>query len=95
MRLLTKESNCAVSVLSRNPREPFVDGVSCYACDITDISSLRASVLKIQPRVVINTASPTFLQDKVDKFFLHHVNVIGTRNLPEVATMTKSIHALV
>jgi len=92
---LTKEPDCIVSVLSRDPREPRVDGVFYYACDVTDIESLRALLLEIQPQVVINTASPISFQDKVDRSLLHKVNVIGTRNLLEIATETKSVRAFV
>ncbi len=92
---LTKEPDCIVSVLSRNPREPRVDGVFYYACDVTDIDSLRALLLRIQPQIVINSASPASFQDKVDKAFLHKVNVVGTRNLLEIASETKSVRAFV
>jgi len=92
---LTKEPDCIVSVLSRNPREPRVDGVFYYACDITNIESLRALLRKIQPQIVIHTASPASFQDKVDRTFLHKVNVIGTRNLLEIATETRSVRAFV
>ena len=91
--LLAKESDCTVSVLSRRPREPRVDNVSYHACDITDLASLRALVLEILPRVIIHTASPLFYQDNVDEQLLHQVNVVGTRNLLEVATTTKSVLA--
>lgn len=84
-----------ISVLSRNPREPRVDGVYYYACDVTDIESLRALLLRIQPQIVINSASPASFQDEVDKTFLHKVNVIGTRNLLEIALETRSVRAFV
>lgn len=93
--LLAKESDCSIAVVSRHPCEPRVDGVSYYACDISDIDSLRETVHKIQPRVMIDTASPVFLQDKVNEALLHRINVVGTRNLLEVATTTKSICAFV
>lgn len=58
VRLLTKESECSITVLSRDPSEPRVDGVPYRACDITNIDSLRTMVLEIQPHVVIHSASP-------------------------------------
>ncbi|KAI4151164.1 MAG: hypothetical protein L6R39_002097 [Caloplaca ligustica] len=95
VRLLAQQSDCAVSVLSRKPRGPYVHGVSYHACDITDITSLRALFLQTQPTVVINTASPPFFQDGVDEALLHNVNIKGTKNLPEVATRIEATKALV
>lgn len=95
VRQLTKEPDCIVSVLSRNPREPRVDGVFYYACDVADIGSLRVLLQKIQPQIVINSASPASFQDKVDKAFLHKVNVVGTRNLLQIASETRSVRAFV
>ncbi|KAL8938170.1 MAG: hypothetical protein Q9211_003329 [Gyalolechia sp. 1 TL-2023] len=86
---------CSIAVLSRTPREPRVDGVTYHSCDITDINSLRALFLQLQPRVVIPLASPLFYQDHIDHAALHRTNVIGTRNLLEVATTTNSAHAFV
>ena len=40
VRLLSKDPANSVSVLSRKPVEPRVQGVSYYACDITDIDKL-------------------------------------------------------
>ena len=93
--LLTREPGCAVSVLSRNPKEPRLDGVSYYSCDTTDLASLRALLVKIQPQTVMNTASPRFYQDNVDNSLLHKVNVNGTQNLVEVATAIKSTQAFI
>ncbi|KAL8899388.1 MAG: hypothetical protein Q9207_006225 [Kuettlingeria erythrocarpa] len=95
VRSLTKEPSCSVAVLSRNPREPRVDGVSYHTCDITHIDALKALFLKLQPGVVIHSASPLFFQDRVDQAALHQTNVRGTRNLLGVATATSSVRALV
>lgn len=93
--VLFKEPNCSVSVLSRNPDQPRITGVSYYACDVTEINSLRPLLLELQPRIIINTASPMFYEDKVDKALLHHVNVAGTQNLLDVAKITKSVKAFI
>ena len=82
-------------MLSRNPRGPYLDGVSYYSCDISDLTSLRALLLKLQPQVVINTASPICYDDVVDKSLLDKVNVVGTRNLLEISRETKSTQAFV
>ncbi|KAL9009985.1 MAG: hypothetical protein Q9173_005035 [Seirophora scorigena] len=92
---LLKESGCSVAVMSRNPRGPRVDGVSYHACDITNVDSLRASIIRIKPRVLIHSASPIFLQNKIDKSALHATNVVGTQNLLDVATTTESVRAFV
>ena len=52
-------------------------------------------LVKIQPQVIVNTASPLFFQDNVEKSFLHKVNVVGVRNLLELATEITSIRAFV
>lgn len=93
--MLVNEPNCSVSVLSRNPGHPRVAGVPYYACDITEINSLRSLILEIRPRIILNTASPIFYKDKVDEALLHQVNVVGTQNLLDVAKTTKSVKAFV
>ena len=101
---LLKEPNCSVSVLSRNPRQPRVAGVSYYACDITETDSLRPLLVEIKPHMILHTASPIFYEDKIDDTLLHQVNVVGTQNLLTVSkpiesiktfiyTSTSSIHA--
>lgn len=93
--MLMQEPNCTVSVLSRNPSHSRIIGVSYHACDVTDIKCLRPLLLELQPRVIINTASPMFYGDKVDVSLLYQVNVVGTQNLLEVAKTTKSVEAFV
>ena len=93
--MLMQEPNCTVSALSRNPSHSRIIGVSYYACDITDIKRLRSLLLELQPRVIINTASPMFFGDKVDVSLLYQVNVVGTQNLLEAAKITKSVEAFV
>ena len=93
--MLANEPGCSVSVISRNPRQPRVDGVSYYACDVTDIDSLQPLLLEIQPRVVFHTASPIFYEDKVDDHLLHQVNVVGTQNLINGSIATQSVRAFI
>ena len=93
--VLVNEPNCSVSVLSRNPSHSHVAGVSYHACDITDINSLQSLLLEIQPRIILNTASPIFYKDKVDDALLHQINVVGTQNLLDVAKTTKSVKAFI
>ncbi|KAL8798789.1 MAG: hypothetical protein Q9182_006383 [Xanthomendoza sp. 2 TL-2023] len=95
VRLLAKEPGCSIAVLSRHPREPFLEGVSYLACDITDIDSLRAVLADVQPRVVIHSASPLFLLDKIDKSALHQTNVVGTQNVLKLTSSMESVCALV
>lgn len=84
-----------MSVLSRNPDKPRVAGASYYACDISDINSLRKTLLAIRPRIILHTASPIFYEDKINKFLLHQINVIGTQNLLDVAKTTESVKAFI
>lgn len=93
--MFVNEPNCSVFVLSRNPGQPRVAGVSYYACDITDIDSLRPLFLEIRPRIVLHTASPVFYADKVDNTLLHQINVVGTQNLLDVSKATQSVKAFV
>lgn len=93
--MLMQEPNCTVSVLSRDPSHSRIVGVSYFACDITDIKCLRPLLLELQPRVIINTASPMFYGDKVDVSLLYQVNVVGTQNLLEVSKTIKSVEAFV
>lgn len=95
VHLLCKDPTCTVSVLSRDPREPRVDGVTYQACDISDLDSLRALVHRIRPQTIVNTASPIFFQDKIEETALYKVNVVGTQNLLDVANTTSSVRAFV
>lgn len=92
---LVDEPNCSVSVLSRNPGQPRVAGVSYYACDITELDALRQLLHKIQPQIIIHTASPIFFEDKVDSALLYQVNVVGTQNLLDVSGSVESVKAFV
>ncbi len=92
---LVDEPNCSVSVLSRNPGQPRAAGVSYYACDITEFDALRQLLRKIQPQILIHTASPIFYEDKIDSTLLHQINVVGTRNLLNVSESVESIKAFV
>ena len=93
--MLVKVHHCQVSVLSRNPRQPYITDVSYHACDIADVDSLRPLILSIQPQIIIHTASPVFYEDKIDKNFLRQVNVVGTQNLLAVAKSTLSVKAFI
>ena len=93
--VLANEPSCSVSVISRNPQQPRVDGVSYYACDVTKIDSLQPLLLKIQPRVIFNTASPIFYEDKINHHLLHQVNVVGTQNLIKASIATQSVRAFI
>ncbi|KAL8918024.1 MAG: hypothetical protein Q9208_007622 [Pyrenodesmia sp. 3 TL-2023] len=62
---------------------------------MTDIDALRALFLQLQPRIVIHSASPVFFQDPIDQTAFPQTNVIGTRNLLEIAATIKSVHAFV
>ena len=92
---LVNEPNCSVSVISRNPSQPRVVGVSYNACNITDIQGLRTLIQQIQPQIILYTASPHFYQIEVDGKLLHQVNVVGTRNLLDAAILTESVKAFV
>ena len=93
--MLVKVPCCQISVLSRNPRQPYITGVSYHACDIADVDSLRPLILSIQPQIIIHTASPLFYDDEIDKNLLHQVNVVGTQNLLALATSTSSVKAFI
>ncbi|KAM0802923.1 C-3 sterol dehydrogenase/C-4 decarboxylase family protein [Usnea florida] len=92
---LVNEPNCSVSVLSRNPGQPRVAGVSYHACDITDIDALRAIVLEIRPQTIIHTASPVYYEDEINNALLHQINVVGTQNLLDVSKTTESVRSFV
>lgn len=89
--MLVKEPNCSISVISRNPGQPRIAGVSYYACNITDNDSLQPVLLEIQPRVIFHTASPIFYEDRIDETVLHQVNVVGTQSLLNASIATQSV----
>ena len=93
--MLVKEPNCSVSVISRNPDQPRIAGVSYYACDISKADSLRPLLLEIQPQVIFHTASPVFYEDNNENTLLYQVNVLGTNNLLNASIATQCVKALI
>lgn len=68
------------SLHSINLRQPshLVDGVTYHLGDLTDVDVMQQIFHKVQPDVVIHTASPKF---NALNHILYKVNVKGTKNL--------------
>ncbi|KAI4267039.1 MAG: hypothetical protein L6R35_006879 [Caloplaca aegaea] len=79
--------------MSRSPREPRVGGVTYHACDITDLDSLQTLLADVQPQVVIHSASPLFLLDKVDKTALYQTNVLDEYAITKAIADTTILEA--
>ncbi|KAL1953089.1 hypothetical protein VTO42DRAFT_3608 [Malbranchea cinnamomea] len=75
--------NTKVSVLDLRTANNRVPGVDYYEADVMSRESLLEVFRKVKPDVVIDTVSPSMLEE--NKEVLYKVNVEGTRNLLEVA----------
>ncbi|MCJ1307504.1 erg26, C-3 sterol dehydrogenase [Agyrium rufum] len=84
---LLDEGSCrSIAVLSRNPRDNRMPGVTYHSVDITDIEAVRAKFEELHPQVVFHTAAPPpFPRSPKDPIY-NQVNVVGTQNLLTCAT---------
>ena len=93
VRLLLQDSECtSISVVSRNPTQDRLPNVSYHAADITDFSAISTLLAKVQPHVIIHTASPSAFSNPS---VFHRINVGGTANLLACAAQAPSVVALV
>ncbi|KAL9120638.1 MAG: hypothetical protein Q9187_002806 [Circinaria calcarea] len=93
---LLEDPDCtSIAVFSRNPTRNRLPGVSYHAVDITDRQSVSSMLAKIQPRVIIHTASPTAFSSSASSLIHHNVNIDGTANLLACASETPSVLAFV
>jgi sterol-4alpha-carboxylate 3-dehydrogenase (decarboxylating) len=88
------DGNHASSIVigSRNPKTHSNTRVSSYAVDITSRASIDKLFDSIQPDVVIHTSTASHVGPQRE---LHSVNVDGTRNLLDAATICKATRAFV
>lgn len=82
-----------VSVLDLKLDHNRIDSVDYINGDITNKKDVQRILARLQPDVIIHTASPTALASDSDVYF--RVNVDGTRNLLESARSIKTVHAFV
>ncbi|ODH45155.1 hypothetical protein ACO22_00361 [Paracoccidioides brasiliensis] len=75
--------NTKVSVLDLRVVHNRFPGADYYEGDITSIDSLLEVFRKVKPDVVIHTVAPVLLQR--DDTIMYKINVLGTKNLVEVA----------
>ncbi|MCJ1376667.1 hypothetical protein MMC20_007911 [Loxospora ochrophaea] len=94
--LLSSDPDCStVSVVSRNPAQNRLDGVSYYTGDINSSDDIRKLLADVKPQVIFNTASPRAV-DAANTYEDHHrVSVNGTKNLLACAAAAPSVKALV
>ncbi|KAL8730201.1 MAG: hypothetical protein Q9181_004752 [Wetmoreana brouardii] len=83
----------SVSVLSRNPRDNRIHGVSYHPGDIADLAQLRHLVHKISPSLIVHTASPSAISATLRAF--EEVTISGTRNLLLVASEVPTVKAFI
>ncbi|KAK5072637.1 erg26, C-3 sterol dehydrogenase [Lithohypha guttulata] len=76
------QSGTTVHVLDLKCTRNRIQGCTYHEADITDVAQLLDVFKKVQPDVVINTASPQFTASHA---VLRKVNIDGTRTLLEVA----------
>ena len=88
------ESSCtSVSVVSRNPRDNRLPGVSYYPGDIADLAAMRSIIAQIQPKVIIHAACPSAISASART--MEKVIVEGTRNLLTAAIEALSVRVFI
>ncbi|KAI4190257.1 MAG: hypothetical protein LQ346_004961 [Caloplaca aetnensis] len=101
VRQLHESYNCTVCVLDLRTTNNRFPNVSYHDGDITSLDSLRPIFARVQPAVVIHTASPAFtsnnqtLHSGKARAIFDRVNVDGTRNLLSVSSETASVKAFI
>jgi sterol-4alpha-carboxylate 3-dehydrogenase (decarboxylating) len=86
------QSNTKVHALDLRCTRNRYPGCTYHEADITSLSALSAVFDKVQPSIVINTASPHF---DAHPDILKKVNIEGTRTLLEAAQSCPSVKAFV
>lgn len=84
-----------IAVMSRSPTSNRVGGVSYHACNITDYPAVFDLLTKLQPKVIIDTASPVAYVDHEHKADYLKVSVDGTANVLACASKISSVKAFV
>ena len=81
----TQDSNwSSVHVMSRNPSRNQVEGAQYHSGSLTSFDQVQSLLAKIQPSLIIHTASPVSGSSDNERYF-HAVNVKGTQNLLKAA----------
>ncbi|KAL3421064.1 3-beta hydroxysteroid dehydrogenase/isomerase [Phlyctema vagabunda] len=93
--LLDDPTSPKVAVMSRNPTSNQFENVSYHTGDVTDYETVSSLLTKVQPRVIINTASPVAYADHEHKSDYLKVSVDGTANLLACAAEIPSVRAYV
>ena len=83
----------SIHVMSRDPSRNQVEGAHYHSGSITSFEQLRSLLAKIQPSVVIHTASP--VEDADDGRYFEELNVKGTRNLLRAAIASGHVRAFI
>ena len=95
VRCLLENPDCStVSVLSRNPNNNRLPGVSYHAGDISNPEKIQSLLDELRPRVIIHTASPISHVSGSTAVY-QETNVQGTANLLACAAQTPSTIAFV
>ena len=93
---LLREPGCGpVSVMSRNPNQNRVEGVTYHQVDIRDEDGIRKLLAEIKPQVIFHAASPSATDPAITPEDHHNINVLGTKKLLACAVAAPSVKALV
>ena len=84
-----------IHVVSRNPAKNRQEGVHYHAGDIVSSDQMEQIMAKIEPNVIIHTASPVSAGNDADERSFMETNVNGTRNLLSTAASTGTVKAFV
>ena len=82
---LVGNEDYTIHVLSRNPTRNQVPGAHYHTGSIHSLEQLEAAFIAIRPSLIVHAASPVAAGGTGDDLEYQTTNVIGTRNLLEVA----------
>jgi sterol-4alpha-carboxylate 3-dehydrogenase (decarboxylating) len=93
---LLKDSRCGqITVVSRNPKENRLDGISYVQLDLTNAQSVKQVIDEINPEVIFHVAAPRAVDGYSDESIFFRTIVEGTQNVIQAATANKAVKALV
>ena len=84
----------SIHVMSRHPSRNQVNGAHYHSGSLTSFEQLTSLLTKIQPSLIIHTASPVAVGNASNSYF-YETNVKGTRNLLKAAIASDHVKTFI
>ncbi|KAL9094977.1 MAG: hypothetical protein Q9165_002579 [Trypethelium subeluteriae] len=93
---LLEEGCCGqITVVSRNPKENRLNGVSYVQLDLINAQSVKKVIAEVKPEVIFHVAAPRAIDGVNNTSIFFQTIVEGTQNVLEAATTSAAVKALV